>query len=125
MWALSLEGRRQLIRSALRNHYDSAMENFKESIRQYNTIREVYEVLSTQFSYIYTMHTTHICRLYPNLCYNTLLAVYIEIEGGQSTGDTEESYSRGNDYHWSCHQPETPLPTRGSCGVCGGGCRDP
>ena len=49
-------------------------------------------VLTTQKNYVYThMHRTHICRLYPNLCHNTSLALYIENEGGQSTGDTEES----------------------------------
>ena len=44
VWELGPHDRRRLIRTALRDRYQSALENFKESIRQYNMIREVYEV---------------------------------------------------------------------------------
>ena len=45
-WSLSPDDRKRLIRAAIRERYDLAMEmeNLKESIKQYNMIREVYEV---------------------------------------------------------------------------------
>ena len=44
VWELSLDDRRRLVRGAARKRYESAMEDFKDSIKKYNMIREIYEV---------------------------------------------------------------------------------
>jgi hypothetical protein len=44
VWALSPDDRRRMIRAAVRERYESAMDDLKDSIRQYNMIREIYEV---------------------------------------------------------------------------------
>ncbi|CAI8051442.1 Helicase required for RNAi-mediated heterochromatin assembly 1 [Geodia barretti] len=43
VWALSPDDRRRMIRAATRERYESAMDDLKDSIRQYNMIRELYE----------------------------------------------------------------------------------
>ena len=44
VWELSLDDRRRLVRGAVGKRYESAMEDFKDSIKKYNMIREIYEV---------------------------------------------------------------------------------
>ena len=44
VWALTPDDRRRMIRAATRERYESAMDDLKDSIRQYNMIRELYEV---------------------------------------------------------------------------------
>ena len=56
VWALSLDHRRRMIRAAARECYESAMDDLKDSIRQYNMIRELYEVqkhLSVRVAFSY------------------------------------------------------------------------
>ena len=44
MWELNADCRRLLITSFFSYHYDMAMEELKESMREYNMILEIYEV---------------------------------------------------------------------------------
>ena len=44
VWEMSGDERRRLIVSALRDRYERAMEDLTESMKQYNIIREEYEV---------------------------------------------------------------------------------
>ena len=57
VWEMNGDERRRLIVSALRDRYERAMEELTESMKQYNIIREEYEVIihgaSNMFTYIY------------------------------------------------------------------------
>lgn len=46
VWKLDPEGRRRLIIQSCRDRYVMAMEELKDSIKQYNVTRELYEVRS-------------------------------------------------------------------------------
>lgn len=47
VWKLDPEGRRRLITHSHRDRYVMAMEELKDSIKQYNVTRELYEVRFT------------------------------------------------------------------------------
>ena len=44
VWELNGDDRRRLIVSALRDRYERAMEELKESMKAYNMTREIYQV---------------------------------------------------------------------------------
>ena len=44
VWELSGDDRRRLITASLKCRYDIAMEELKESMKQYNITRDIYEV---------------------------------------------------------------------------------